>query len=205
MLRRRPETGEKAWDLLQWGLIPHWARDRASPQLHARSETAHELPSFRGPFARRRCLVAADRFVEFRTIGRPKGQEVAFGLVTGRSFAVAAIWDTWRNPETDEWLQTFAEWTVDAKDFIGEMHDRMPAILPPEAWPVWLGDTPALVGVARPAATVPARSADVLVGYREAAAGWAAAQAERHATAATGEFEAAAAGLHSIAPEGDTP
>jgi putative SOS response-associated peptidase YedK len=143
VLRRHPETGVKAWDLLQWGLIPHWARDRASPQLHARSETAHELPSFREPFARRRCLVAADRFVEFRTIGRPKGQEVAFGLVTGRSFAVAAIWDAWRNPESGELLHTFAELTVDANDLIGEMHDRMPAILPPEAWPVWLGDTPA--------------------------------------------------------------
>jgi putative SOS response-associated peptidase YedK len=143
VLRRHPETGGRHWDLLQWGLVPRWARDRASPQLHARAETVHELPSFREAFARRRCLIITDQFVEFRTLGRPKGQQVAFGLADGRSFAVAGIWEAWRIPETGDWLRTFAEVTVDANDTVGEMHDRMPAVLPREAWSAWLGEVPA--------------------------------------------------------------
>ncbi|WP_342234550.1 SOS response-associated peptidase [Inquilinus sp. OTU3971] len=143
VLRRNPETGECGWDLLQWGFVPRWAKDRASPHLHARAETVHELPTFGESFAHRRCLIFSDRFIEFRTIGQPKGQEVAFGLATGRSMVVAGIWDAWRNPESGDWLRTFAEITVDANDLVGEMHDRMPAILPQEAWRIWLGQDPA--------------------------------------------------------------
>jgi len=143
VILRHPETGERRWELLQWGLIPHWAKDRASPHLHARSETIHELPSFRDAFAHRRCLVVAGEFVEHRTIGQPKGQAVAFGLAAGGPMAIAAIWDIWRDPETGDRLRTFAEATTDANDLVGEMHDRMPCILPRETWSTWLGEEPA--------------------------------------------------------------
>ncbi|TSD83571.1 SOS response-associated peptidase [Mycobacterium sp. KBS0706] len=154
VIRRHPDTGERWADLLQWGLVPKWAPDRASPHMHARSETAHDLPSFRDGFKSRRCLIAASEFVERRTIGRPKGQEVAFGLANGRGFAVAGIWDAWRDGETGETVRGFAELTVDANDLVGEMHDRMPALLPPEAYSAWLGEVPAtelqLRGLLRP-------------------------------------------------------
>ncbi|MGF6227915.1 putative SOS response-associated peptidase YedK [Inquilinus ginsengisoli] len=143
VIRRHPDTGERWADLLQWGLVPNWAQDRASPHMHARSETAHELPSFRDAFAKRRCLVVASEFVERRTIGKPRGQEVAFGLATGRGFAVAGIWDAWRDAETSELVRGFAELTVEANSMVAEMHDRMPALLPPEAFSAWLGEVPA--------------------------------------------------------------
>lgn len=154
VLRRHPRSGERVFDLLQWGLVPRWAKDRASPQLHARAETVHELPSFREAFAERRCLIMATEFVERRTMGKPKGQEVAFGLAAGGGMAVAGIWDAWRIPESGDWLRTFAELTVEANSLVGQIHDRMPSILPREAWPVWLGETPAteaeLRGLLRP-------------------------------------------------------
>lgn len=143
VIRRHPDTGERWADLLQWGFVPRWAPDRASPHMHARSETVHELPSFRDAFKSRRCLIVGDSFVEFRTIGKPRGQEVSFGMATGGGFAVAGIWEAWRDAQTDEWLRTFADLTVDANDLVGEMHDRMPVILPPVAYPAWLGEEPA--------------------------------------------------------------
>lgn len=143
VIRRHPDTGERWADLLQWGFVPRWAPDRANPHMHARSETVHELPTFRDAFKTRRCLIVCDSFVEFRTIGKPRGQGVVFGLATGRGFAVAGIWEAWRDAQTDEWLRTYADLTVDANDVVGEMHDRMPAILPPEAFPAWLGEVPA--------------------------------------------------------------
>jgi len=124
--------------MMRWGLVPSWSKDAAAAyrMINARSETAAEKPSFRGPFRKRRALVPADGFYEWRREGSGK-TPFALRLASGEPFAMAGLWDRWRAPDGAE-LVTFTILTTSANALVASVHDRMPVILPREVEEAWL-------------------------------------------------------------------
>lgn len=143
VVRRHPETGARHLDPLRWGLIPRWAKDPkiGSQMINARSESVTEKPAFREAFRKRRCLVTADGFYEWRTEGKAK-QAFAVCLAGGAPMALAGLWEGWRGPE-GEIIRSCTIITGEANAKLSAMHHRMPMILPREAWAAWLGEEPA--------------------------------------------------------------
>ncbi len=140
VIRRNPETGERSLDLLHWGLIPHWAKDPAvgAKLINARAESLSERPAFRDAFRRRRCLVPATAFYEWRRGTKPK-QPFAVHRRDGAPLAFAGLWENWKMPE-GQWLRSFTIVTVPANELLALLHDRMPAILDQADHALWLGD-----------------------------------------------------------------
>lgn len=126
---------------LQWGLIPFWAKDPGigSRMINARRETVAEKPAFRAAFRKRRCLVLADGFYEWRK--EPDGSKtpMRFTLADGAPFAFAGLWETWDAPDGNL-LRTFTIITGRPNELVAPVHDRMPAILLPEHEAIWLDD-----------------------------------------------------------------
>lgn len=142
VIRQNPESGERSLDRLWWGLIPHWVKDADGGRkpIMARAETVASLPSFRDAYERRRCLLPVDSFFEWKPSAETRTkQPYAIGMRSGDPFAIAAIWEYWRRPGTDEWVRTFAVITTTANDLLNQIHDRMPVIIPPESYDHWLG------------------------------------------------------------------
>lgn len=137
VIRHSPEGG-RVLHLLRWGLVPHWARD---PHIgnrlnNARAEGVTEKPSFRDAFRRRRCLIPADGFYEWKNEGRVK-QPWYFSLRSGMPLAMGGLWESWRSPE-GQILRTCAVITTGPNAIMAPVHDRMPVIIPPEHWQAWL-------------------------------------------------------------------
>ena len=134
----------------RWGLIPHWAADAriASRTFNARAESVATMPAFRESFQRRRCLVPVDGFYEWRRIGTARQPYRVFRS-DGRPLALAGLWSGWRNPETGELRRTFTIVTTRPNAVVAELHDRMPVIVPEEAWGRWLDPHPAEPGELR--------------------------------------------------------
>ncbi|MBX2805936.1 MAG: SOS response-associated peptidase [Hyphomicrobiales bacterium] len=139
VIRRHPATGEYRSDRLIWGLIPHWVKEENGGRrpINARSETIAKLPSFRSAYARRRCIVPVNNFFEWRR-SRPPKTPYAIGMKDGSPFGFAGIWESWTHPVTGELIRTFCVLTCPANKLIGEIHDRMPVILPLAAYDRWL-------------------------------------------------------------------
>ena len=145
VIRENYETGERFLDLIKWGLIPYWCKDRKGGRkpINAKAETIAKLPMFRNAYAQRRCIVPVDGFFEWRAIkGARAKQPYAIAMKDGSPFGLAGIWENWRNPDTDEWERTFAIITVPSNELVGQIHDRMPAILKPDSYERWLGPEP---------------------------------------------------------------
>jgi putative SOS response-associated peptidase YedK len=140
VVRRHPETGDRRMDALRWGLVPHFTKDLKACKrpINARSETAATSAMFSGALAARRCLVPADAFYEWRATPAGK-QPYAVARSDGAPLAFAALWESWRDPD-GEVLRTFAIVTTAANDDVAALHHRMPVILEPGDWPVWLGE-----------------------------------------------------------------
>ena len=154
VVRRHPETGQRHLDVLQWGLLPYWAKDKKSTRqpINARAETVASAPMFRDAFARRRALVPASAFYEWRKAGRGDRQPFAIARADGLPMAFAGLWEGWRGPD-GEVLRTFAIVTIEANAEIVALHDRMPVVLEERDWPVWLGEEEGdLRSLLRPAA-----------------------------------------------------
>ena len=138
LIVRPGHDGRREIVLVRWGLIPSWAKDpaRLTTLINARAETAAEKPSFRGSMRHRRCLVPADGFYEW--IG-PAGAKRPHLLrpVAGGPIAFAGLWEHWLGADGSE-IETMAILTVPANAVAARLHDRMPAILPPEAFDAWL-------------------------------------------------------------------
>jgi putative SOS response-associated peptidase YedK len=140
VVRLHPETRERHLDLLRWGLVPFNTSDLKSARkpINARSETVATSPMFRAAFARRRCLVPAAAFYEWKAT--PAGKEpFAITRGDGDPLAFAGIWEGWRAPD-GEVLRTFAILTTAANRQMSALHDRMPVILERETWPMWVGE-----------------------------------------------------------------
>jgi putative SOS response-associated peptidase YedK len=124
--------------LLRWGLIPSWSKDPAigNRLINARAETAREKPSFRNAFRRHRCLIPASGFYEWQRQERGK-QPHFVRMRDGKPFAFAGLWDRWESPDKDV-IETCTILTTAANAVLAPIHDRMPVILPREAYARWL-------------------------------------------------------------------
>lgn len=143
-------------DFLRWGLIPYWAKEASigNRMINARSEGVAEKPSYRHSFKKKRCLVPTSGFYEWKKEGKAK-QPYMIRRHDGKPFAFAGLWSTWKDPEKQEPAETFTIMTTDANDFIRPLHDRMPVILAPEDFDLWLDpkieDAARLQSLLRPA------------------------------------------------------
>lgn len=127
----------KEMALMQWGLVPAWAKELPRPMFNARSETVADKPSFRGPFRRRKCLIPADGFYEWQRCG---GTPVPyyFSLAERAPFAFAALWEIWMGPGSENWLETVALITKAANPLMKPIHARSPVIVDVADYDLWL-------------------------------------------------------------------
>ena len=124
--------------LLRWGLIPSWAKDAGigARMINARSETLSSKPSFRSALRGRRCLIPADGFYEWQTRGKSK-QPYYIKRQDGWVFAFAGLWELWENPEGTP-VESCTIITTEPNEVVKPLHDRMPVILSPADYDLWL-------------------------------------------------------------------
>jgi putative SOS response-associated peptidase YedK len=135
-----PNTGENKLDFFTWGLVPFWAKDPSigSRMINARSETLAEKPSFKNAFKRRRCLILADGFYEWKKIPGEKTKLPTFiRMQNGKPFAFAGLWEEWNAPDGSQILSATII-TTSPNELMAPIHNRMPVILPREAYQQWL-------------------------------------------------------------------
>jgi putative SOS response-associated peptidase YedK len=139
VIRRHPESGLYHCGRLSWGLIPHWCKDANGGRkpINARAESVTRLPSFRTAYAKRRALLPIDNFFEWQKVKGPR-QPYAIGMKSGEPFALTALWESWKHPATGDIIRTFCVITTEANELLAQIHDRMPVIIPPEAYDRWL-------------------------------------------------------------------
>jgi putative SOS response-associated peptidase YedK len=127
---------------LRWGLVPSWSKDRSIGQrlVNARAETLSEKPAFRTAFRRRRCLVPADGYYEWRVVTGGK-QPYFVHAASGRAFAMAGLWEHWVDPADGKQVDTCVIVTREAAGLVSEIHTRMPVIVPESAYAAWLDPT----------------------------------------------------------------
>jgi putative SOS response-associated peptidase YedK len=124
---------------MRWGLVPSWAKDLSigSKMINARAETLLEKPSFRTAVRRRRCLIPAEGFYEWKQTGGRK-QPMYIHLKSGAPFAFAGLWEEWRSPE-GEVIRSCSIVTVEPNELMATIHNRMPSILQNEVEEaIWL-------------------------------------------------------------------
>lgn len=135
----------KQIQMISWGLVPRWVKDAKSADdirkktVNARSETANEKPSFRDSFKKHRCLILADGFFEWHTSEDGKKYPFYIHMKDGKPFAIAGLWDEWKN--SDQILKTFTLLTTTANPLLEKIHNlkkRMPVILNQKSERAWL-------------------------------------------------------------------
>ena len=137
---RRDDAAPSGRELAQlaWGLVPSWAKDptMGARMINARAETVAEKPSFRSAYRRRRCLVPADGFYEWKKENGGK-QPYRIAFADNRPFAFAGLWEHWQGRDGSE-IESFTIITTEANDQLRPIHHRMPVILDPGAYGAWL-------------------------------------------------------------------
>jgi len=138
VIRQHPKEPVRQISTMRWGLIPNWAKDAwgAASTINAKSETAADKPAFRDPMRYRRCLIPADAFYEWKRNGASK-QPYCFEVNEGELFAFAGLWDGWKDP-TGKWIKTCSILTTMSNALTATVHDRMPVILHPDSYDLWL-------------------------------------------------------------------
>jgi len=138
VIRQNPKEPRRELFLLRWGLIPSWAKDAsaAAQMINARSETAATKPAFRDALKSRRCLIPADGFYEWQRAGKTK-QPYCFEVNNGELFAFAGLWDRWKDPSGD-WIKSCSILTTTPNAVTSAIHDRMPVVLHPDCYDLWL-------------------------------------------------------------------
>ncbi len=147
-------SGKRELAMLRWGLLPFWAKDikQGAKMINARAETVADKPAFRSAFKKRRCLIPADGFYEWR--GK-KGDKRPYriALPDGAPFAFAGLWEAWTNPEDQSRIESCTIVVTEANARLRAIHDRMPVILAPEDHAAWLdpqSDRAALEALLKP-------------------------------------------------------
>ena len=137
-IRQNRDTPERRFAWMKWGLIPYWAKDASVgyKMINARAETAAEKPAFSEALKKRRCLVPADGFYEWQKTGKVK-QPFCIAMADDGLFAFAGLWDRWKNAE-GKTIETCSILTTTPNRLLEGIHDRMPVILRPEDYELWL-------------------------------------------------------------------
>ena len=135
----RETDGPREVAMLYWGLVPSWAKEKSigARMINARSETLAEKPSFRNAYKRRRCLVLADGYYEWQRSGAIK-QPYFISFAASEPFGMAGLWERWRDPGSGEPLESCCIVTTSPAPAVAHVHDRMPVIIPPDAYAEWL-------------------------------------------------------------------
>ena len=136
----RESAGAPEARQLKWGLVPSWATDPSigNRMINARAESLTEKPSFRESLQTRRCVILADGYYEWKSVGKGK-VPFYFRLSDGRAFGLAGLWDRWENSETS--LETCTVITTNAGTRSSAIHDRMPVLLVDDAATRWLDES----------------------------------------------------------------
>jgi putative SOS response-associated peptidase YedK len=137
--------GERQLGTFRWGLVPSWAKDPSvgSKMINARAETVATKNAYRKPLVRKRCIIPADGFYEWQKKvavegAKPDKQPMFIHSADGRPLAFAGLWEVWKGAGDVEPIRSCTIITTSANDTMAPVHDRMPVILPPEAWDTWL-------------------------------------------------------------------
>lgn len=147
VVRMDQADGKRTGAMLRWGLIPSWSASGKStggpPMINARAETLAEKPMFRSAVRRRRCLIPADGFYEWRATtggGRGKKQPYFIHRPDHQPFAFAGLWEIWKSPDQASPLtiESCTIVTTEANDTLLALHDRMPVVLSPNDYSEWL-------------------------------------------------------------------
>lgn len=135
-----PNDGKNKLDFYVWGLIPSWSKDPkiGSRMINARAETLAEKPSFRAAYRRRRCLILADGFYEWRQGGKGQPKTPMYvRLASGKPFAFAGLWESWNSKDGSNILSCTIV-TTRPNNLLENIHNRMPVILPKDTYSLWL-------------------------------------------------------------------
>jgi putative SOS response-associated peptidase YedK len=139
-----PNDSSSKADYFLWGLIPSWAKDPSigSRLINARAETLPEKPTFRGPYKYHRCLILANGFYEWKQQPGVKTRTPFFiRLKNGKPFAFAGLWDGWHSSDGSQ-VQSCSIITTNPNELVASIHNRMPVILPSDAYSLWLDPSP---------------------------------------------------------------
>jgi len=148
VVRYDARAAGRSLGVMRWSLVPFWAKDIkvGFSNINAKAETVDTKPAFREAFTRRRCLVPFDCFYEWKKLGKERqpyavalADRRLVALADRRLVALAGLWETRRSP-AGERVHSFAIVTTAPNGLLAELHDRMPVILAPETWPLWLGE-----------------------------------------------------------------
>ena len=138
--------------LMKWGLVPHWAKDKKSIQINARTETVATTSMFRDSFSRKRCLIPSDGFYEWEPAEEGRTPHWVY-RADGHPMVFGGIWASRLDEETQQWERTCSILTTGAKGVVSSIHHRMPVALDPEVWDSWLDreitDTETALGLIR--------------------------------------------------------
>lgn len=132
------EQSQREFQILHWGLIPSWAKDpkMGARMINARAETVAEKPSFRAAFKQRRCLILADGFYEWQQQQKKK-QPFYFRMNDEHPFAFAGLWEHWKSGD-GEVINSCTILTTEPNDLMRPVHNRMPVIIDPKDYDLWL-------------------------------------------------------------------
>ena len=137
-----PNDGKKTLDFFTWGLIPHWAKDPkiGYKMINARSETLAEKPSFRNALKRRRCLILTNGFYEWKKLdGDTRKTPHYIFMKSNKLFAFGGLWEEWHSPDGSI-IKSTTIITTESNDKISVLHKRMPVIIKPEDYDLWLSE-----------------------------------------------------------------
>jgi putative SOS response-associated peptidase YedK len=141
VVRARHGDHDRTLSLLRWGLVPWFVKQPgpAARLINARAETAPVSPAFREALRRRRCLLPADGFYEWQSSPVRRGPRQPFYVhrADGRPLALAGLWERWKGADGAR-IESCTVLTTTPNELLGDVHDRMPVLLAPEAWPLWL-------------------------------------------------------------------
>jgi putative SOS response-associated peptidase YedK len=141
VIRKSRDTGERELVLMRWGLVPYFTKQLSDVKgistINAKAEGIEKSPTWRIPFLKRRCLVPADGFYEWKRLDEKTKQPFAFQMANQKPFAFAGLWDAWKAPD-GSWLQSYSIITTDANEVLTRVHHRMPVILHSRDYDRWL-------------------------------------------------------------------
>jgi putative SOS response-associated peptidase YedK len=137
------KDGHRQLGTFHWGLVPSWAKDPSigNRMINLRADTVKGKPSFRRTLGKRRCIIPADGFYEWKNMGKGRKKQPFFIRArSGEPLALAGLWEVWKEHDKQdaEWLKSCTIITTEPNKLLKPIHDRMPVVLPPEAWDAWL-------------------------------------------------------------------